>query len=331
MHLSQTTRSLIMLKNSASGQNLPRIQLLEKAEPCTYLERSLVIHGSVCVSKPRYEHSLEPAFQDGRHAEPLQWELRNREQRGQMGAPQLSRRLGALSHCPWRHRRALLSSGSCHSFWRSWHIKEHYCPWSVNVILLFLPEDRNIWVGLKKGTCNYDLFPEKSKQPVLRSSFWCVMPKSIFSQELTLVGVTTKIHTLCSGMWNPITEMNRTTYANTWSVWLRFNKDFPWENRVGPLVLIKAEQGLGPRQYFFSLTHGLKPMTIGTCPEGEKKNKEFGGFDCFLQCLKGCWPTGNGPRGRVLEQKEQDWARCVFLRGICPIWCMTFATQASNL
>lgn len=172
----------------------------------------------------------------------------------------------------------------------------------------------------------------KSKQPVLRSLFWCVMPKSIFSQELTLVGVTTKICTLCLGMWNPITEMNRTTYANTWSVWLRFNKNFPWENRVGPIVLIKAEQGLGPLQYFFTLTHGLKPMTTGTCPEGEKKNKkEFGGFDCFLQCLKGCWPTGKGPRGRVLEQKEQDWVRCVFSREICPIWCVTFATQASDL
>lgn len=72
-------------QNSASGQNLPRIQVLEKAEPSTYPERSLVIHGSIRVSKLPYEHSLKPAFQDGRDSKPLQGELWGRGQRGQMG------------------------------------------------------------------------------------------------------------------------------------------------------------------------------------------------------------------------------------------------------
>lgn len=57
---------------------------MEKAEPSTYPERSLVIHGSIRVSKLPYEHSLEPAFQDGRDSKPLQWELWDRGQRGQL-------------------------------------------------------------------------------------------------------------------------------------------------------------------------------------------------------------------------------------------------------
>lgn len=52
----------------------------EKAESFTYPERSLVIHGSVCVSKLPDEHSLKPAFQDSRDSKPMQWELWDRWQ-----------------------------------------------------------------------------------------------------------------------------------------------------------------------------------------------------------------------------------------------------------
>lgn len=85
---SKRTWSLILVsncaQNSTSGPNLPSIQLLGKKEPSTYPERSLVIHGSIRVSKLPDKHPLKPALQDGWDSEPLQWELWNEWQRGQV-------------------------------------------------------------------------------------------------------------------------------------------------------------------------------------------------------------------------------------------------------
>lgn len=90
---------------SSAGLGPPRSWDGGRGRGSTHLEGPLVVHGRVGVGETRREDAVEPAFQDGRQAEPLHGELEGRQAQAP-GVPWGSPAAAAAAPCPPRRRPA---------------------------------------------------------------------------------------------------------------------------------------------------------------------------------------------------------------------------------
>ena len=127
-----------------------------------------------------------------------------------------------LSCCLWCHwRQSILEVLSVILKKLAHARKENYCPWSVNLTLLFLPESTNIgWVWRKLHAIRFvpmkSCLAAKSKQKGLQANLALVCDdyKSIFSQELSECGIKNMKYVPCAHRCKILSfRINRTTHV----------------------------------------------------------------------------------------------------------------------